>query len=656
MLGTSAEHGNLWQRKNDGIKGSAPLRTGRSPIPRGPNNMPRAPKSTKTCGLCRDRSHQKQHCPKMQHFGSLLQVDQREGLALRLPMLDAFPTHQQDKSDEPFGEALPIGSDFKAIVIHHRVTKVEGSNAPENFGFVILCLNSTFDIYMNIERKTFSVAPVVSLLLSQKHKHVIYQLTQPTTKSTSAPWDNAQQDRKTSPGGLSKTPHPDTSGTKPYPNASGDHSCPNTSGTNPYPNTSRKRPPNNKLQDVSSGSGSDESMGPPATTPKSFFVDTYDETKALDLQFGKNHSCTSAQEVKVELLLSLDDNGQLLEGKPDTNAATESPEAATPKKEIFVTNHNTIHGPMGYVKSGSSPKQPRMRGQPWEHSQLVLKHGLATDLVPFARVPVNEMVHPSEMGFEPCVVPKLPYSVKKNYRECGYTNTCSLDALLALLFIATRSAKGMHRHGQELKSIPKKSLLARALDLMDQDKPDEARRLLYEALPDAKWGDWTSSQAPVSHNAYSNVGERAARLLCKDGTEHVVESVMQCDQCSHFATEDQNKKQCNMTAFTHLDETSMVEDLFQQSLKKTCPQCNNAKACKRLEMKQAPKELLVVDLTKSAKVTNKRKGETPQEQLFTMVPQRIVWRNTVFSLTGVIMGNGVRFVSVNRLLDSHVFL
>jgi len=194
------------------------------------------------------------------------------------------------------------------------------------------------------------------------------------------------------------------------------------------------------------------------------------------------------------------------------------------------------------------------------------------------------------------------------------------------------------------------------LDLMDQDKPDEARQILYEALPDAKWGEWTTSQAPVSHNAYLNVGERAARLLCKEGTEHIVESVMQCDQCSYFATEDQNKKQCNMTAFTHLDETSMVEDLFQQSLKKTCPQCNNAKACKRLEMKQAPKELLVVDLTKSAKVTNKRKGETPQEQLFTMVPQCIVWRNTVFSLTGVIMGNGVRFVSVNRLLDSYVFL
>jgi len=256
------------------------------------------------------------------------------------------------------------------------------------------------------------------------------------------------------------------------------------------------------------------------------------------------------------------------------------------------------------------------------------------------------------MGFEPCVVPKLPYGIKKSYRECGCTNTCNLDALLALLYIATRSSKGMHRHGHELKSIPKNSLLARALDLMDQEKPDEARRLLYEALPDAKWDKWTSSQAPVTHNAHSNVGERAARLLCEEGTAHVVESVMQCDKCSHqFATEDQIKKQCNMTAFTHLDETSMVEDLFQQFLKKTCPHCNNAQACKRLEMKVAPKELLVVDLTKTKLM---RKDQSTQ-QLFTMVPQRFVWRKNSFSLTGIIMGNGSHFVSVNRLTDSYVF-
>jgi len=275
---------------------------------------------------------------------------------------------------------------------------------------------------------------------------------------------------------------------------------------------------------------------------------------------------------------------------------------------------------------------------------LALKHGPARDLVPFGRVPVEDLSLFTVGEFATCVVPRLPWGVQMTRSLCGYTNTCSLDSFLSLIFIATRNPNGMHRQLQETGAMHEDSLLGKAMVFLEQNQPNEARRLIYEAHPNVKWPEG----ADITHNAWSNVGARAGSLLCGEGTRYTVSREVVCGACSNkLALENQTKTGCNMSAAS-IDETSLVEDVFQQFLSKPCSICNAA-ACLKLEMQDAPKELLVLDLVKG---TNPKKNGPAQ--LFTTIPHRFVWKETVFSFVGVIMGNDVHFISVNRLHDSYV--
>jgi len=68
-------------------------------------------------------------------------------------------------------------------------------------------------------------------------------------------------------------------------------------------------------------------------------------------------------------------------------------------------------------------------------------------------------------------------------------------------------------------------------------------------------------------------------------------------------------------------------------------------------MQDAPKELLVLDLFKG---THPKQNGPHPAQLFTTIPHCFVWKETVFSFVGVIIGNDVHFISVNPLYDSYV--
>ena len=200
-----------------------------------------------------------------------------------------------------------------------------------------------------------------------------------------------------------------------------------------------------------------------------------------------------------------------------------------------------------------------------------------------------------------CVVPCLPWSVQQTL--CGYTNTCSLDSFLSLIFIVTRNPNGMHRQWQEIGALHEDSFLGKAMAFLEQNQPNETRRLIHEAHPNMKW----SEGADFTHNAWSNVGARAGSLLCGEETNCTVSQEVVYGACSHkSALENQTKRECNMSAAS-IDETSLVEDVFQQFLSKPCSNCNAA-ACLKLEMQDAPKELLVLDLVKG--IHPKQNGPT----------------------------------------------
>jgi len=145
------------------------------------NSLPLATPRTKRCSICRERGHQMRSCPAMLRHGTLLTPEQRDKLALNLPLVGGHPTFPAKASGGPFCSALPIDRDFRAMVIHHRVY-VNGpphQESPENYGFLITCLDRTCKTFKGYERKHFLTAPVASFLLSQKKQHAVSRLLSP---------------------------------------------------------------------------------------------------------------------------------------------------------------------------------------------------------------------------------------------------------------------------------------------------------------------------------------------------------------------------------------------------------------------------------------------------------------------------------------------
>jgi hypothetical protein len=75
------------------------------------------------------------------------------------------------------------------------------------------------------------------------------------------------------------------------------------------------------------------------------------------------------------------------------------------------------------------------------------------------------------------VLPSIEWSVPATEKDREITNTCSLDSILALFYILTRN-------GGFVKMLPeflnKRTLLSKALFLIDKENADRARRDIYE--------------------------------------------------------------------------------------------------------------------------------------------------------------------------------
>ena len=184
--------------------------------------------------------------------------------------------------------------------------------------------------------------------------------------------------------------------------------------------------------------------------------------------------------------MSLDSAGNIAES-PGAEENADSPAIATPNKKLFVTDNKA-----------SAPKG----SQPSSCSRLALNHGPARELVPFGRVSVEELSFFNVEEFATCVVPRLPWGVQQTLCLCGHTNTCSLDSFLSLIFIAMRNPNGMHIQWQKIGALHEDSLLGKAMAFLEQNQPNEARRLIYEAHPNVKWPEG----ADFTHNAWFNVG------------------------------------------------------------------------------------------------------------------------------------------------------
>ena len=285
----------------------------------------------------------------------MLTQEQRNGLALNLPLVGGFPTFPAKDSGDPFCSTLPIDSDFRAIVIHQRVyvNGPPGEESPENYGFLITCLDGTCRTFKGHVQKHFLTALVAGFLLSQKNKHAVSQLLSPETVTglseageveTETALVNAPHDEpRSAPHSLSNK-HPSK---KSFAGKGRDACSPG--GSSPINSGEHSRTVGKKRilgGSNSSGSSSHGSEVPPLKRPKAFstfFVstDTCDKNEALDLQKDNDTSSPPGPSIDVVFQMSLESAGNIVDEtkNPGAEENTDSPAIATPNKKLFVTDN-----------------------------------------------------------------------------------------------------------------------------------------------------------------------------------------------------------------------------------------------------------------------------------------------------------------------------